>query len=124
MKKFSKKEIEKFQREHKQYNKEMRQIHCHSLQKTFDEFVAYRFGKSLPTRKKVSTLSQEVPIYQRETEKVSSMNSFGKIGIVTKVKQTNKYTGDLIQGIGVMHKSNAVPVINSNVAKDLASMRR
>ena len=34
------------------------------------------------------------------------------------------YTGDLIIGIGTMHKSNSVPVINSNVAKDLSTMRR
>lgn len=34
------------------------------------------------------------------------------------------YTGTLIKGIATMHKSNAVPVINDEQAKDLAKMRR
>jgi len=35
-----------------------------------------------------------------------------------------KYTGTLVKGIATMHKSNAVPVIDDEQAKDLASMRR
>ena len=35
-----------------------------------------------------------------------------------------KYTGDKIVGIGMMHKSNFVPVFKAEEAKDLASMRR
>ena len=34
------------------------------------------------------------------------------------------YTGTLVKGIGTMHKSNAVPVINEEEMKDLARMRR
>ena len=34
------------------------------------------------------------------------------------------YTGTLVKGIGTMHKSNAVPVIDEQQMKDLASMRR
>ena len=34
------------------------------------------------------------------------------------------YTGTLIKGIGTLHKSNAVPIINEQEAKDLATMRR
>ena len=125
MKKFSKKQFETLQREHKQYNKEMRQIHCHRLQKSFDEFVAYRFGKSSPTKSKsVSILAKEEPVYQRQTKEVPSMNSFGKVTSVSKKKEEKIYTGNLIKGIGVMHKSSLVPVINNDVAKDIASMRR
>jgi len=39
-------------------------------------------------------------------------------------KETNTYTGTLIKGIATMHKSNAVPVINDQQAKDIANMRR
>ena len=35
-----------------------------------------------------------------------------------------RYTGTLIKGIGTMHKSNAVPIIDESQAKDIASMRR
>jgi len=35
-----------------------------------------------------------------------------------------RYTGTLVKGIGTMHKSNAVPVINEEEMKDLARMRR
>lgn len=36
----------------------------------------------------------------------------------------NKYTGTLVKGIGTMHKSNAVPVIDEEQMRDLATMRR
>ncbi len=40
-------------------------------------------------------------------------------------KEPMKYTGDLIEGIVTMHKSNAVPVMKgTNQAKDIARMRR
>jgi hypothetical protein len=41
------------------------------------------------------------------------------------LKVPNKvYTGTLIKGIATMHKSNAVPVINDEQAKEISSMRR
>jgi hypothetical protein len=40
-------------------------------------------------------------------------------------REPMKYTGDLIQGIATMHKSNAVPVMKgTDQAKDIARMRR
>lgn len=41
----------------------------------------------------------------------------------TKV-ESPKYTGTLIKGISTMHKSNLVPIINQEEAKEHASMRR
>ena len=35
-----------------------------------------------------------------------------------------RYTGDKLVGIGVMHKSNSVPVFNSDQAVEIARMRR
>ena len=34
------------------------------------------------------------------------------------------YTGNMIKGIGTMHKSNAVPVFSNEEAQDIAKMRR
>jgi len=40
-------------------------------------------------------------------------------------KERNVYTGDLIVGIGTMHKSKAVPIMRgTNEAKEMAKMRR
>lgn len=125
MKKFSQKELDKLRAEHKKYNKEMRQLHCHFLQKSFDEYLAYRYGKSTPSKKKeVSIHDKEEKVFRKKDQQISSMNSFGKVTSVINNKGERVYTGNLIKGIGVMHKSNMVPVINNDVAKDLATMRR
>lgn len=45
-------------------------------------------------------------------------------GCETTKTDSPSYTGTLVKGIGTMHKSNAVPVIDEQQMKDLASMRR
>lgn len=42
----------------------------------------------------------------------------------TKPVHGLRYTGDKLMGIATMHKSNAVPVFNSDQAVELAKMRR
>lgn len=44
-------------------------------------------------------------------------------GVAARVEPP-RYTGTLVKGIGTMHKSNAVPIIDEEQMKDLASMRR
>jgi hypothetical protein len=39
-------------------------------------------------------------------------------------RETMMYTVTLVRGISTMHKSNAVPIINEQEAKEHASMRR
>lgn len=57
----------------------------------------------------------------RETPKIASQDT----GWVTcTAVKDNVYTGDKIKGIGVMHKSNGVPVFSDQEAKDISSMRR
>ena len=111
---------QKLAAEHKQYNKEMRQIGCHSQQKTLNDFVAWKYGYYQPRPSRV--VVKEEPIYVRETVSAPSRNS----GILNQCKQTVErvYTGDLVTGVATMHKSNAVPVINKSQATDLATMRR
>ncbi len=45
------------------------------------------------------------------------------IGIAPKV-ESMKYTGSLVKGIATMHKSNAVPIIDEQQAKEISQMRR
>jgi hypothetical protein len=52
---------------------------------------------------------------------IPSRNTGDGIG---SVKQTPKYTGTKIIGIGTMHKSNAVPIFSDEEAQDISRMRR
>lgn len=109
---------QKLEQEHKQYNKEMRQLHCHHMQKSFDEFVKYKYGYSVVKQRK---LPPEERLYRRPEQNIPSLNS----SLVPVCKTNNtQYTGSLVTGVATMHKSNAVPVINSDQARDLATMRR
>lgn len=60
-------------------------------------------------------------VYDRQTVKLPSMVTPG--GHTSKYG-VRMYTGTLIKGIAVMHKSNAVPILNDEDAKAVASMRR
>jgi len=59
--------------------------------------------------------------YRRETPNYPSCTSTA--GVAARV-EPSRYTGTLVKGIGTMHKSNAVPIIDEQQMKDLASMRR
>ena len=50
-----------------------------------------------------------------------SLNSGAAVAVKTP---RHVYTGDKVIGIGVMHKSNLVPIFNSDDAVDLSKMRR
>ena len=57
----------------------------------------------------------------RETVRYPSLNT--GMGVATK-SNTKVYTGDKMIGIATLHKSNAVPVFNSEDAVDISKMRR
>lgn len=111
----------------RKHNKEMKQRGMHDLRyETFEEYLDYCFG-----RKKVkSTFKEQTQVrtvYRRDEdhrERYPSvpMNPIDN-GSCRKV-EPQKYTGTLIKGIATMHKSNAVPVIDDQHAKDIARMRR
>ena len=42
----------------------------------------------------------------------------------TSKRESQKYTGTLVKGISTMHKSNAVPIIDAEQAKEHSRMRR
>ena len=59
--------------------------------------------------------------YRRETPTYASAS--GTAGVAARVEPP-RYTGTLVKGIGTMHKSNAVPIINEQEMIDIARMRR
>jgi len=77
---------------------------------------------SRTTTKKVIArmpLVQSQPV--RQTPHYPSLNT----GNVAATKPAPKvYTGDKVLGIATLHKSNAVPVFNSQEAVDISKMRR
>lgn len=99
------------------YNKDMRRIGC--KEKTLDEYIAYRQGKTKYTPKIVKDPMQATT-FRRETPKVESGVGVGVGGY----RKENVYTGTLIKGIATMHKSNAVPIINQEQAVEISQMRR
>jgi hypothetical protein len=85
---------------------------CHpsQLKSKKKEFVEYA-----PTK----PVYRDVPHYPS----VQTSNTICAGG--TAKKEPMQYTGDLIVGIGQMHKSNAVPIMRgTKQAEDIAKMRR
>ena len=77
-------------------------------------------------RKNVSRKIRTISIsprnnYRRSTTEYPSVPD--TVGVAARVEPP-RYTGTLVKGIGTMHKSNAVPIIDEQQMKDIASMRR
>ena len=123
-KKLSAAQQEKLYVEWRQYNKRMRQSNSHSAQfDTLEDYIAYTRGqykpKQRPTEIKTLVVTEA---YRRPTQDIPSLGD--GIGGWAPKKESVKYTGTLIKGIATMHKSNAVPVIDDQQAKDISAMRR
>ena len=79
--------------------------------------------KYQPTKKIVTSVTPWAGTkpYVRETPYYPSLNT----GNVAATKASPKiYTGTKVMGIATMHKSNAVPVFNSEEAVEISKMRR
>ena len=63
------------------------------------------------------------PHYRGADEPRIPSLSTGMMGVAAKAAP-KVYTGDKIVGIAAMHKSNLVPVFNTEAAKDISKMRR
>ena len=59
--------------------------------------------------------------YVRSTRSIPSLDT--GLGVAT-LKESPRYTGTMIKGIGTMHKSNAVPIFSDEQAVEIATMRR
>ena len=59
--------------------------------------------------------------YVRSTRSIPSLDT--GVGVAT-LKESPRYTGTLMKGIGTMHKSNSVPIFSDEEAIEIARMRR
>ena len=87
-----------------------------------------KWGVDAEEKKRRRAMSAETLDYKltappgRETQKIYSRDT-GEIGVAT-YKESPKYTGTKVLGIGTMHKSNAVPIFSDQEAVEISSMRR
>lgn len=127
-KKLTQKDVERLQLEWRQYNKRMRRNNNHSLQfEHFDDYVAYTRGQYKSNRKEEKEFNIYAPpkSFVRNTTEYPSLKTSNTIPGACAKRESPKYTGDLIVGIGTMHKSNAVPIMRgTKQAEELARMRR
>jgi len=109
--------------DHKSHNKFLKSIRLAPV--SYDEYVDYVHGRAPRTRKPAPQPLQTAPDYRRQVPTIPSlpMSTEGMQSACAK-KEPQKYTGTLIKGIATMHKSNAVPVINDEQAREISSMRR
>lgn len=99
-------------RKAEQYQKWLKEV-----QSTSTNFSGKSTRKLVAARK---TSAPSIPI-DRDLRKHPSLSSEH---YDTFKRQIPQYTGDKMVGIGTLHKSNAVPIFNTQDAKDQANMRR
>ena len=117
----NKKQKERLKKQLSDHNRRLKQEHRHSECLTFDEYVKYVYGKVRKTSGSSKNHYSPKSFYKRQTQFVPSHNS--GVGNTHKIVSP-EYSGDYVKGIAVMHKSNLVPITDSEQAKDIAKMRR
>ena len=119
-----KKDMKKLEVEWRQYNKRMRQAHCHSAQfETLNDYVNYVTGKIKPKKKEFVPYESKESQPRRTTKNYPSFSKESIPAAGTKT-ESPKYSGDYIIGIATMHKSNLVPVGRGDDPENYATMRR
>ena len=125
----------------REHNKRMKQTHMHHMRyDTLEEYIDYCYGRiKRPDPRNPATFTKRKPDtnwraeqdkdhrkkYPSLMEEQMKAGTYKSDGKGMRKKEPMKYTGDLIQGIATMHKSNAVPVMKgTDQAKDIARMRR
>lgn len=107
--------------QHKEHNRRLKQDGRHSECLSFDQYVKYVFGTCQKTPKKTKTHHRPAVGYRRETCYIPSLGDSVGNALRTEIPE---YTGDYVKGIATMHKSNSVPVTNTDQVKDISRMRR
>lgn len=111
--------MDKFTREFNEHNALMKRVG--SRPKTLKEYMRYRQGKAKMSKIGLPKSPLEATTLRREAPKYPSGDTYTSFVAPRREKQ---YTGTLIKGIAVTHKSNLVPVISQEQAEDIAKMRR
>ncbi len=124
-------QIDKYSKQLKMHNKDMRRLGCHDLQMDLDTFIAYIRGELKP---RATSTNRTEPIYtrpQQGTDRIVETKNLDQFAPALK-KDSLQYTGTRrLVGIATMHKSNMVPIFaddddktGSKQATDIAQMRR
>lgn len=94
-----------------------------NMQRQWQDFKPFS-GRSSPNKTSVkgTTMSTNTPYVRDTGPRIPSLNS-SNMSPATK-KEAPVYTGTKMKGIGVMHKSNSVPIFSDDEAKEISSMRR
>ena len=86
------------------------------------ELLKQKHAPKKPVFSKAYTNSKMPKIViPRSTDHIKSLNT--GVGIAARAPD-KVYTGTKVQGIGTMHKSNAVPVFSDEEAVEISTMRR
>ena len=114
-----------FELRHRDYNKSMKRMGCHSQMMTLEEYDLYVRGKYKPKEKK-GEFKELVPspAFQRTQKHYPSAGN--GIGVATK-KESPTYSGERqLLGIATMHKSNMVHNLTDTKEAKIktASLRR
>lgn len=107
-----------FMKDFHAYNKMMKRVGA--KQKSLDEYIQYRQGKSKYTPKKIKD-PMKAESFRRQAPNYPSGEG---IGVAYTKRAENVYTGGNLMGIATMHKSNMVPVFKQEDAEEIAKMRR
>ena len=92
------------------------------LQAEHDKYLMKMGAHPSQRTKETTNAGNKVPDYKAHQGTAGCSNNM--IGSTAK-KPEQQYTGDEIVGIGLLHKSNLVPIRkDSNDAKEIARMRR
>jgi hypothetical protein len=92
-----------------------------AVREQYDEWLkSHQTSKPIKSTSNQLTYKLSVPV-GRETVRHPSLNTGN--GVATKASP-KVYTGTNMLGIATMHKSNAVPVFNSEAAVEISKMRR
>jgi hypothetical protein len=92
-----------------------------AVREQYDEWLkSHQTSKPIKSTSNQLTYKLSVPV-GRETVRHPSLNTGN--GVATKALP-KVYTGTNMLGIATMHKSNAVPVFNSEAAVEISNMRR
>lgn len=121
--KISETKLKQIESDLRSYNKRMRQLHCHDQQMDLKEYINYLHGKVKPKKREFQKY-EPIKSFVRDTKEYPSLQTSDVIPTVCSKREPNQYTGTLVKGIATMHKSNAVPIIDKEQAKEIASMRR
>ena len=125
--KLTKAKLAQLETEWRAYNKRMKQSGNHDLRyNTLEDYIKYTFGQN--------KVNKEFKPYEPNSSYRRTTTHFPSASLSpsnatsgqnsTARKEPQRYTGTLVKGIATMHKSNAIPVIDEEQARDLARMRR